>query len=310
MPVLIRRVRPDGRGAAADRRLGGVEFPVSVALAQSVSALPAGPDWWFEPKFDGHRTILWREPDRVRLQARSGRDVTSVWADLARAGAALPSGSVLDGEAVVFVDGVVDFAAAQSRAASSPARAARLAERFPASFAAWDILSHAEFGDVRMRPYRERRALLLDVLAGVGPPLQAVPATDDREVAVLWYESLRAQGLEGLVAKRASSTYRSGRIWQKLRHTETVNAAVVGYTGPPRRPRALAVRLPDGRTALSRAVSAPVAAAVGEVLLRAASGNPSHTGAGEPYRAVDTGLVAEVLAGTTRHVTVSVTRLR
>lgn len=114
---------------------GGVEFPVSVALAQSVPDLPEGPGWWFEPKFDGHRTLLWREPGQVRMQARSGRDVTSVWADLARAGAALPAGTVLDGEAVVFVDGVVDFAAAQSRAASSPARAARLAEQYPASFA-------------------------------------------------------------------------------------------------------------------------------------------------------------------------------
>ncbi|MFF4933214.1 DNA ligase [Streptomyces griseofuscus] len=286
---------------------------MSVALAQSVSDLPQGPGWWFEPKFDGHRTLLWRQNDSVRMQARSGRDVTSVWADLARAGVVLPTGTVIDGEAVVFIDGVVDFAAAQSRAASSPARAARLAEQYPASFAAWDILSHGEFGDVRSRPYSERRALLLDVLGGVGPPLQAVPATDDREVAMVWYDSLRAQGLEGVVAKRASSSYRSGRSgsgWLKVRHAETVDAEVVGYTGSPRRPRALAVRLPDGRTALSRAVPAPVAAAVGDRLLGVGTGSRSRTGAGEPYTAVDTGLVAEVLAGTTRHATVTVTRLR
>ncbi|MGW7332210.1 ATP-dependent DNA ligase [Streptomyces sp. NPDC054840] len=109
-----------------------MEFPVSVALAQSVSVLPSGEGWWFEPKLDGHRTVLWREEGRVRLQSRAGRDVTSAWADLARAALRLPVGSAVDGEAVIYVEGRIDFSAAQGRAASSPARAAQLAARWPA----------------------------------------------------------------------------------------------------------------------------------------------------------------------------------
>lgn len=135
--------------------------------------------------------------------------MSSAWTDLARAARRLPAGTVLDGEAVVYVAGQVDFRAAQARAASSAARAAHLAARQPASFAAWDILAHAELGDVRSRPYVERRALLLDVLEDVGPPLQVVPATDDRGTALVWCEALRAQGVEGLVAKHATSTYRA-----------------------------------------------------------------------------------------------------
>ncbi|UYQ60035.1 hypothetical protein [Streptomyces peucetius] len=68
------------------RHAGHVDFPVPVALAQLVPTLPVGEGWWYEMKLDGHRTVLWRTADAVRLQARSGRDVTSVWVDIAIAG--------------------------------------------------------------------------------------------------------------------------------------------------------------------------------------------------------------------------------
>ncbi|MFI8489429.1 ATP-dependent DNA ligase [Streptomyces rubrogriseus] len=109
-----------------------MEFPVDVALAELVPQLPTGPSWWYEVKLDGHRTVLWRLAETVRLQARLGRDVTTPWMDLAVAGMALPDGVVLDGEAVVVVDGRVSFEAAQARAASSPARSRELAARHPA----------------------------------------------------------------------------------------------------------------------------------------------------------------------------------
>jgi hypothetical protein len=105
-----------------------VDFPVDVALAELVPTLPVGAGWRYEMKFDGHRTVVWREKDTVWLQARSGRDVTAVWMDLALAAfEMLPPGVVLDGEAVIYAQGKIDFAAAQSRALSAPARARRLA---------------------------------------------------------------------------------------------------------------------------------------------------------------------------------------
>ncbi|MEV7364423.1 MULTISPECIES: ATP-dependent DNA ligase [unclassified Streptomyces] len=67
------------------------------------------------------------------------------------------SGTVLDGEAVIVVDGVISFEAAQSRAASAPARARRLAERHPALPVVWDVLA-LPGQDMRGRPYEERRA--------------------------------------------------------------------------------------------------------------------------------------------------------
>ncbi|MEV0443511.1 hypothetical protein AB0I84_13225 [Streptomyces spectabilis] len=111
------------------------------------------------------------------------------------------------------------------------------------------------------------------------------------------------------MAKRASSPYRAGRIWQKIRHSETVDADVVGYTGSARQPRALAVRLPDGRTVLSQRLTAALAAQAA-AWLREAPGRQVRTDGGDAYTTVPDGLVVEVLAGTTRHKAVTVTRVR
>ncbi|MER5696156.1 ATP-dependent DNA ligase [Streptomyces mirabilis] len=293
-----------------------MDWPVSVALAQAVPELPTGTDWSYEVKLDGHRMIMWRTGDGVRLQARSGRDVTAVWGDLALAGHHLPAGTVLDGEAVITTeDGRISFEAAQARAASSPTRARRLAAQRPAHYIAFDALQLPS-GDVRPRPYSERRAALLSLLAELpaNTPIQAVSATTDRDTALTWYTTLHhEQGVEGIVAKRAASPYRAGRTggWQKIRHAETVDAEVIGYTGPQTRPRALAVRLPNGRTALTQTLSAPLAAQIAQVLVAAGPAEQGRTDTDETYTKIPSGLaVVEVLAGTTRHAVVTPVRLR
>lgn len=222
---------------------------------------------------------------------------------------ALRPGTTLDGELVIWRDGALDFAAVQSRASSTPARAHALAEDLPASYAVWDCLDHPDHGSVQGRTYLERRSLLLDVLAGIGPPIQAVPATDEIETARDWYDSLRPLGIEGLVAKRAGSVYRPSRIWIKVRHSEPLDSVVVGYTGPRSRPRALVVELPGGRRALSQRLTAPLAAAAAALLRDAVPHRIGEAGDGTRYT-VARGAEAEVLAGSTRHRTVTITRVR
>ncbi|MEV7739127.1 hypothetical protein AB0O75_45040 [Streptomyces sp. NPDC088921] len=116
-----------------------MEWPVEVTLARPVTQLPTGPSWAYEIKVDGHRTVLWRTEGGVRLQSRTGRDVTALWMDLAVAAMSLPPGVILDGEAVVYVaadDGTarISFAAAQSGALSIPRRAKALADQHPATY--------------------------------------------------------------------------------------------------------------------------------------------------------------------------------
>ncbi|MET8327483.1 hypothetical protein [Streptomyces sp. NPDC005181] len=290
-----------------------MEFPIRVALAQDVPTLPEGLGWWFEPKFDGHRTVLRRTDDTVILYARSGRVVTPQWMDLAVAGMELRPGTVLDGEAVIWRDGRFDFGAAQSRAASSPTRARALATRHPAFYACWDVLHHPDpaIGDCRSLPYVERRTLLLDLLTDVGPPIQPVPATDDRAVAMHWYEALQAQGIEGIVAKRGSASYPSGRRgWMKIRHANTEDALVVGFTGPRLRPRHLALTVDEWAPVQLSARLDPVLARRIGAALSGAVVVGERRAQGETYIRVETGLVVEVLAGSGRHGTLTVVRMR
>ncbi|MGW0772664.1 ATP-dependent DNA ligase [Streptomyces sp. NPDC002835] len=289
--------------------------PVKVALAEPVNALPRGAGLAYEPKFDGHRMVIFRIGDEVLLQARSGRIVTAAFPDLAAAARRLPDGTVLDGEVVVWRDGRTDFAAVQKRAAATAGRAPTLARTLPASYAAFDLLAEAG-EDLRPLAYEKRRARLVAVTGPLGPPLQPVPMTLDRAEAVGWYESLPAIGVEGLVVKRLDQSYRGGvRLWRKLRHTRTQDAAVVGFTGAPSRPAALAVVLPDDDTPV---VSSPLqpalrtqAAAVLAGRVSGAGGTAIATGIGEvAYRTVEPGVTAEVELGTTRHTVTTVMRLR
>ncbi|WP_374778409.1 ATP-dependent DNA ligase [Streptomyces sp. NBC_01310] len=291
---------------------------MQVALAAAVRTLPRGAGLAYEPKFDGHRLVVVRSETDVTLQARSGRIVTSAFPDLAAAALQLPAGTVLDGEVVVWQAGRTDFALVQRRAAATAARAAVLAQSLPASYAAFDVLELAGL-DLRTRPYERRRALLVDLLLPLGPPLQPVPMTTDPELAALWYETLPASGIEGLVVKRLDQGYPAGRRgWQKLRHTDVRDAAVVGHTGTPRRPLALVLVLPVGdetplvSSPLTAALRAEVAA---ELAARGASSSPTATitaiGLGEvPFHPLDPPLTAEVRHTSTRHPPPEVLRLR
>jgi bifunctional non-homologous end joining protein LigD len=290
-----------------------VEFPVQVALARPVPTLPTGPGWWYEIKPDGHRTVMWRTADAVRLQSRSGQDVTASWTDLALAGMDLPRGVVLDGQAVVAVDGRFSLEAAQSRTASAPPGVRAATQAHPARFLVWDVLA-LPGTDMRDRPYEERRLAMLDVLEGLPSPsrIRAVPASDDPDVARAWYDSLQDAGVECVVAKQAASTYQAGRSssWRKIQHTQTLDAEVLGYTGPAQRPRALAVRLPDGRAVLSQTLATPLAGQVGACVVTPPGCAYGRTDAGETYTVTMPGLVVEILAGTVRHTGFTVTRLR
>ncbi|WP_123082679.1 ATP-dependent DNA ligase [Streptomyces sp. ADI95-16] len=299
---------------------------MTVALAEAVTTLPRAPGLAYEPKFDGHRLVVVRTVEDVVLQARSGRIVTAAFPDLAAAARQLPAGTVLDGEVVVWHEGRTDFALVQRRAAATAARAAVLARSLPASYAAFDVLELAGL-DLRARPYERRRALLVDLLLPLGPPLQPVPMTTDPELAATWYETLPASGVEGLVVKRLDQPYPAGRRgWRKLRHTNVRDAAVVGYTGSPRRPVALVLVLPVGdetplvSSPLTPALRAEVAAAAvaqapGASGPSGASGATGATvtaiGLGEvPFRPLDPPLTAEVRHASARHPPPEVLRLR
>ncbi|MFJ6940755.1 hypothetical protein [Streptomyces sp. NPDC101132] len=288
-----------------------MEFPVRPLRAQTVPDLPGGPGWWFEPEFDGQRTLLFRDEGAVRLHTGTGRTVTALWPDLVHAARRLPPGTVVDGVAVIWRDGCLDPGAVHARAGASPGRARELARTLPASYAVFDLLAHPVHGDVRALGYAERRGLLLDVLGEPVPPLQPVPATDDHETALIWYEALRDQGIEGVLAKPEDSPYRPDAAdWRCLRHSESAELPVVGYTGAASLPKALAVELPDGRRVLTEPLGAGPAAQAAPFLTAAGAGERARTGDGEAYAGTAPGLVALARTGTARHAAVRVVAVR
>jgi ATP-dependent DNA ligase len=248
--------------------------PMPVMLATPILALP-GPGAFrrlsAEPKYDGYRVLLLRYQGRCMLQSRRGTDLTRSFPDLAAAVLEqLPEETIVDGEAVVGVDGRLDFTELQKRVAS-PARAAALAQERPASFLAFDLLVLDE-QDLRPLPLSQRRAQLTQVMASCRPPLQQVPFTLDHDQAEKWLRDYAAAhiGVEGLVLKRIDEPYVAGvRRWSKLRSRDTAEVLVAAVTGTQQRPNRLILAVHDpeaglivggGTSTLSDAQAAEVAA--------------------------------------------------
>src|SRR5437764_9312219 len=134
--------------------------PVAPQLARSAKKLPEGGDWRYEPKWDGFRTIVFRDGDEIQLQSRNGRPMNRYFPEVVEQVAELPAKRlVLDGELVVIVDGVQEFDLLSQRIHPAASRVERLARETPARFVAFDLL--AEEGEALLElPYVERRQRL------------------------------------------------------------------------------------------------------------------------------------------------------
>ena len=202
--------------------------PVSPMLAKPVRSIP--PDASYEPKWDGFRSICFRDGDAVELGSRNERPMTRYFPELlAAVRAELPQRCVVDGEIVVPTDHGLDFEALQQRIHPAESRVRMLAEKTPASFIAFDLLALGD-DDYTLRPFSERRAALVDALAGSGPSIHVTPATTDPATAQRWFEEFEGAGLDGIIAKPLSITYQPDkRVMFKIKHERTADCVVAGY---------------------------------------------------------------------------------
>src|ERR1700760_1182084 len=151
--------------------------PVSPMLAKSVKAIP--PDASYEPKWDGFRSICFRDGNNVELGSRNERPMTRYFPELVAAvKAELPQRCVIDGEIVIATDRGLDFEALQQRIHPADSRVRMLAEKTPAAFIAFDLLALGD-DDYPRRPFTERREALLNALNASGPSFHVTPATTD-----------------------------------------------------------------------------------------------------------------------------------
>jgi len=201
-------------------------------LAQAAPAPFGGPGWLFEVKWDGWRAIAERRGGEAFLRYRSGAPGTAAWPEITRALRALPcERALLDGEIVVLgPDGKPRFQLLQQRARLDAGAAARAAVGQPATLMAFDLLALGDL-DLRGLPLRARKEALRRLLPRQGPVCYADHVEEKGKELFL---AARAQGLEGVVGKRADAPYREGRspAWQKVRAERTGDFAVVGFTAP------------------------------------------------------------------------------
>ncbi len=202
--------------------------PVSPMLAKAVPAIP--PDCSYEPKWDGFRSICFRDDFDVELGSRNERPLTRYFPELVAAvRAELPMRCVVDGEIVVATDDGLDFEALQQRIHPAESRVQMLAKKTPASFIAFDLLALGD-DDYTSRPFSERRAALVDALAGTGPSIHVTPATTDLPTAQRWFTEFEGAGLDGLIAKPLTVTYQPDkRVMFKVKPVRTADCVVAGY---------------------------------------------------------------------------------
>ena len=199
-------------------------------LSSAAEALPDGPGWQFEPKWDGFRTLVFRDGDELLLQSRDEKSMNRYFPELlAPLANVLPERCVVDGEIVIVGDAGLDFEALLLRIHPAASRVQLLAAQSPASFVAWDLLALGD-EDLRDVPLAKRRELLERVLGRATPPVHLSPATRDRVLAEDWFRRFEGAGLDGVMAKRLDAPYRPGeRTMLKVKHVRTADCVVAGF---------------------------------------------------------------------------------
>ena len=203
--------------------------PIAPMLAKSVPQIPTGP-LSFEPKWDGFRSIVFRDGDEVEIGSRNERPMTRYFPEIVEAiKVNLPEKCVLDGEIIVVVGDRLEFEVLQQRIHPAASRVRLLSQETPARFIAFDLLA-LDDTDYTEQPFEERRAALEQALADAAPPIHLTPATRDHDLAVQWFSRFEGAGLDGVVAKPLAGTYQPDkRTMFKIKHQRTADCVVAGY---------------------------------------------------------------------------------
>jgi DNA ligase D-like protein (predicted ligase) len=192
----------------------------------------SSPAWIFERKLDGERCLAFIGRAGVRLLSRNRHDITRAFPEVAEALAAHRQGDlIVDGEIVAFEGAQTRFGRLQRRlGVGNPGP--ELLRAFPVHFYLFDVL-YADGGDTRPLPLAQRKELLAGAVT-FEDPLRFTKHME-RDGEACWEQACR-DGWEGLIAKRADASYRSGRSrdWLKFKCENAQEFVIGGYTDPQR----------------------------------------------------------------------------
>jgi len=207
-----------------------VNPPILPMLAKRTAALPPGDKWIFEPKWDGFRTLVFRDGDEILIQSRDTKSLNRYFPELLETlYDQLPSRCVIDGEIVIARNGALDFDALQLRIHPAASRVKLLARETPASIVVFDLLCTGD-EDLRGWEFQERRRQLESLLASVVAPIHLTPATTDRVLAEDWFRRFEGAGFDGVIAKPRSGIYEPDkRVMLKIKHERDCDCVVAGF---------------------------------------------------------------------------------
>ena len=205
--------------------------PIPPMEARAVEVIPAGPEWQYEPKWDGFRCIVFRDGDSVALQSKAGKPLTRYFPDVVASVRALKAKRcALDGEIVVPQNGVFSFDALLQRIHPAKSRIEKLAHETPALLIAFDLLADAEGRGLLALPLRERRPKLEAFAKNFRAGIRLSPATTRLAVAQGWLNKVGAT-LDGIVAKQRDAPYAAGTrdAMVKVKNFRSADCVVGGF---------------------------------------------------------------------------------
>lgn len=198
-------------------------------LGKLSTTVPDGDGWWFEPKWDGFRILVYRSGEELLVRSRDDRPLLRYFPELAAPlKRALPERAVADGEVVIVRHGQLDFDALQMRLHPAKSRIDKLAAEIPAGVVLWDLLA-AGGDDLRSAPLSERLERLRTSVTEE-PMVRCSPGTTDRAVAEDWLERFEGAGFDGVMAKQLADPYAENkRQLVKVKHVRTLDCVVAGF---------------------------------------------------------------------------------
>lgn len=201
--------------------------------AAPASELPAGPEWQYEPKWDGFRCLAFRDRKNIELQSKSGKPLTRYFPELVAAlGALAAERFVLDGEIVIAAGSALSFDHLLMRIHPAASRIQKLSQADPCTYVVFDLLVDAHGKDLTQAPLSERRAKLEGFAKKFlkrNSTIRLSPRTTDLAQARKWFHA--GVGLDGIVAKRRDLPYQSGArtAMKKIKRQRTADCVVGGF---------------------------------------------------------------------------------
>jgi ATP-dependent DNA ligase len=201
--------------------------------AMSATSLPTGPEWQYEPKWDGFRCLAFRDRTKVDLQSKAGKPLTRYFPELAAALAKLKATKfVLDGEIVIPLDGGLSFDQLLMRIHPSASRVEKLSRETPCVYIVFDLLADTDGKSLTKLPLEQRREALEKFATKNlknNKMIRLSPVTLEIATARKWFHM--GVALDGVVAKRRDLAYEAGKRtgMQKIKKMRTADCVVGGF---------------------------------------------------------------------------------